>query len=108
MLTSIGAFPNAHAKPLSCQIDNCYSSPSISDSCVSLLNLHVFPFESLEYYTVLQQYYRTQRTIWCTNFDLQIASNEQVTVRKYDGDYLKIEFRSPNSRHCTVLVLLVL
>jgi hypothetical protein len=36
-LTSFGAFPNAHAKPLSCQIDNCYLSPSISV-------IHVFLF----------------------------------------------------------------
>ena len=36
-------------------------------------------------------------TIWCTNFDLSIGTNGQVTLWQYDDDYLVYEFWSSNS-----------
>ena len=88
LLTSFGAFPNAHAKPLSGQIDNCYISPSISDSCVSLLN-HL----SLQYVRA--------------TYLLEDKYNVLVTVGLYSKDYLVYKFWSSNrlqwtSNHMTV------
>jgi hypothetical protein len=39
-----------------------------------------------------EQYYRTKRTIWCTNFDLQIGFIGQVTVLPYEQDYFVYKF----------------
>jgi hypothetical protein len=37
-------------------------------------------------------YESTKTTIWCTNFDIEIVTNGQVTVCQYKDDYLVYQF----------------
>jgi hypothetical protein len=44
----------------------------------------------------------TKRTIWCTNFNLQIGFIGQVTVLPYAGDFFVYKFCSSNRLHRTI------
>jgi hypothetical protein len=93
-LTSFSAFPNAHAKPLLCQIDNCYYSTYLLLSQWFMC----FSFEALKL-TVLK-YIRAA-------YLLQGKYIVLVTVVPYKEDYLVYKFLSSNrlqwtSKHITV------
>ncbi len=125
-LTSFGAFPNTHAKLFSCQIGNCYLSPSISDSCDSLQNhsclqylstsglhislkastnvLQILIFNQASYYKYL--YYLTKRAIWCANFVLKKAQQDKKPYYSMHGTFQCTNFNLQIGFIGQVIVLL--